>query len=410
MATNLNGFNINPLETEDELLLTSEVSMADFPKFKFSNQDVTRAGAALRGEITWDESRREELLKIFEIANNWIDSHGHPMFRLKNEAVGKVRKMKADGLTFGRLKRLRSVRQKLVALPTVRLDQIQDLGGVRIIVSSIDAANNTIDCFRRDSKHVLHSESSYIAIPKRGGYRSHHMIFKFKGIDVEEVFNGRKVELQIRTRLQHTWATAVEAVGTFRRENLKAGKGDSNWLRLFELMSAEFAIAEDCEPAANLPPRNDRIKEMRELAGYLDAQRTLEALRQVVRYTASYVQAGEKPEFFRIELNRNTGEVFVKPHSMPKTGLQEQHSVEQLAVISGNRDINTVFVSAASIDELKQGYPNYFGDVQLFNKNLRDLVEGRHVKEYTMPPQIAVPAPPHEAPDLTWFRAPRRWK
>ena len=234
-------------------------------------------------------------------------------------------------------------------------------------------------------------------------------MFKFKGVGDEEVFNGRRVELQIRTRLQHTWATAVEAVGTFRRENLKAGTGDPNWLRLFELMSAEFALAEDCAPAANLPPRNERIKEIKELASSLDATGTLESLRQAVRYTNAYVQSGT-PEFFRIELNRSTREVIVKPHFAPKTGLQEQHSVEQSAEISGNKDINTVFVSAASIDELKQGYPNYFGDVQLFNKNLRDLVEGRHVEEYTLPPQIAVPAPPNEAPDLSWFRAPKRWK
>jgi hypothetical protein len=33
-------------------------------------------------------------------------------------------------------------------------------------------------------------------------------------------------------------------VGLFRGEELKSGKGSSEWLRLFAIMSAEFAEAE----------------------------------------------------------------------------------------------------------------------------------------------------------------------
>lgn len=50
--------------------------MADFPRFEYTMHDVKRAGEALKGEILWDEERREEILEIFRIANNWIDSHG----------------------------------------------------------------------------------------------------------------------------------------------------------------------------------------------------------------------------------------------------------------------------------------------------------------------------------------------
>ena len=65
-----------------------------------------------------------------------------------------------------------------------------------------------------------------------------------------EVFHDRRVEVQIRTFLQHTWATAVEAVGAYRGENMKGGEGNSDWLRLFSLMSGEFAATENCA----LPP------------------------------------------------------------------------------------------------------------------------------------------------------------
>src|SRR5689334_7825169 len=108
------------------------LAMTDFPKLEFSMHDVKRAGEALRGEVLWDEGKREELLGIFRIANSWIDSHAYPMFRLKSEAVAKVRKADAGGIVFARLKRMRSVRRKLATLPTAKLDQIQDLGGCRI--------------------------------------------------------------------------------------------------------------------------------------------------------------------------------------------------------------------------------------------------------------------------------------
>ena len=136
--------------------------MTDFPKLEFSMHDVKRAGEALRGEILWDESKREELLDIFSIANSWIDSHAYPMFRLKSEAVAKVRKADAGGIVFARLKRMRSVRRKLATLPTAKLDQIQDLGGCRIICPSIASLNRVLDCYPDAPKHRLHNEKSYI--------------------------------------------------------------------------------------------------------------------------------------------------------------------------------------------------------------------------------------------------------
>ena len=86
--------------------------------------------------------------------------------------------------------------------------------------------------------------------PGSSGYRSHHLIFSFFPRDeAENSFAGRLIEIQIRSRLQHSWASAVEAVGLYRGENLKAGIGSDEWLRLFELMSLEFAASEGCEYA-----------------------------------------------------------------------------------------------------------------------------------------------------------------
>ncbi len=117
--------------------------MRDFPRFQHTMNDVKRAGEALRGDIPWDETRRDELLHIFAVANNWIDTHLYPMVRLRHEAVGKIRKLKLEGISVARLKRLSSVRKKLRRLST-KLDQIQDLGGSRAVLRASAKTNESI--------------------------------------------------------------------------------------------------------------------------------------------------------------------------------------------------------------------------------------------------------------------------
>ena len=87
--------------------------------------------------------------------------------------------------------------------------------------------------------------SDYIKSPKPDGYRGVHLIVHpgFKNPKYAP-WNARRVEIQIRTQLQHTWATAVETVDMFYGQNLKIGGGDSKWRRFFALCSTVFALEE----------------------------------------------------------------------------------------------------------------------------------------------------------------------
>jgi Region found in RelA / SpoT proteins len=382
--------------------------MNDFPRFQHTMNDVKRAGEALRGDIPWDANRRDELLHIFAVANNWIDTHLYPMVRLRHEAVGKVRKLKLEGITAARLKRLPSVRKKLRRLNT-KLDQIQDLGGARVVLSSIADANKLFQFYQTGSKHELAKATDYIASPKIGGYRSFHLMVRYRGDGADEVYNGRRLELQIRTRLQHSWATAVEAVGLFRREDMKGGEGNSHWLRLFDLMSSELAMAEDCPEANHLPGHRDRVAEVIDLNQKLNALDVLEALRVAVRHT-DWVQSPEPPKYYRIQFNLRTRQVEVQPHHGAIAGVADQHAAEQPDALSGQSTINTVFVEADRIEDLKDAYPNYFGDVEVFKRNLLQVTKGKTAQEFTMPPRISVPSSPEKPGDISWMRGKgRRW-
>src|SRR5690606_27307562 len=106
----------------------------------------------------------------------------------------------------------------------------------RAILGDIQQVNALIEHCRHNFPHSIKGkEFDYINDPKLDGYRSHHIVFCFNAKGDRAEYDGRRIELQIRTQLQHAWATAVEAVGLFRDEDMKAGEGDENWLRLFKL-------------------------------------------------------------------------------------------------------------------------------------------------------------------------------
>jgi hypothetical protein len=380
--------------------------MTGYPQFDRTPEQVRRAGDALKDTILWHEDRSDEILEIFAIANGWRASHRYPMNRLRQELIGKMRSRELKGIPVARLKSMRSVRRKL-ARSNLRLDQIQDLGGCRAVLPSIAAVNDLIDAYRTSARHTFHKETDYIANPKRGGYRCFHLMYKFKGEGATAALDGRRIEVQIRTRLQHSWATAVEAVGLFRKEDMKGGQGDADWLRLFELMSAELALAENCPEGAGLPPRQQRVGELQKLNQKLGAIATLENLRHAVDYMAHYNIGMDSPRYFRLEYDNVTHKVTVTPSLRSITVMSD---AEQKDNVSGENRITTVEIEADRVEDLYEGYPNYFGDVQLFTRNLKDITLGKAAREYVMPPQETVPPPPHEVPDLSWFRRHKRWQ
>ena len=72
--------------------------------------------------------------------------------------------------------------------------------------------------------------NNYIKNPKSDGYRSIHKVFYYSSNIPystlnEKSFNleNKKIELQLRTRLQHIWATTVEIYDIINKSNIKTG-------------------------------------------------------------------------------------------------------------------------------------------------------------------------------------------
>ncbi|MCC6946887.1 MAG: RelA/SpoT domain-containing protein [Bradyrhizobiaceae bacterium] len=386
------------------------LNVTDFPRFEYSMKDVLRAGEALAGAVPWNnEQEAETAREIFKIAHNFRDSHAYPMRRLRHELMGKIRSQGiGEGVTAARLKRMPSIRRKLKNHPG-KLNQIQDLAGCRAVVPTIGEVKALIEALRNGSAHELFREYPYIYEAKPDGYRSHHMVFKFRGVGDEAVYDTRRVEIQIRTGLQHSWATAVEAVGLFRREDLKAGQGDPGWLRLFQLMSGEFALEEGCI-TIDANDHQKRVEEITALERKLDAVDTLERLSQAFTYAENYYfDPQNKPDYFKITYDRHAETVRIEPFFGPIYASLSYDAAEVKNAESGSSDTKIVLVEVDEIENLRTAYPNYFGDVQLFKSKLRGIAKPEEKPDYSVPPQQRVRVTKAK-PDLSWLTGYRRWK
>tara|TARA_R110002167_G_scaffold232501_1_gene437698 strand:- start:244 stop:702 length:459 start_codon:yes stop_codon:yes gene_type:complete len=115
------------------------------------------------------------------------------------------------------------------------------------------------------SKSILKNRGKdYIQGPKLDGYRSIHRIYKYQGSKLEH--SGLLVEIQLRTKLQHAWATAVEIIDTFLAEQLKLGKGSEEWKQFFYLVANQFAQLEGLPNSAE----KDDLKKLQKLASELN--------------------------------------------------------------------------------------------------------------------------------------------
>lgn len=376
----------------------------EYPRFEYSTEDVKRVGDVIAGDLRWNPQTEAPIREAFQIANSWRDAHAFPMRSVRGSLRWYMHASDIQGVTAARLKRMQAIRRKLArpGLRPLHLHQLQDLGGCRAIVPSIADVTRLVDCMR-NGRHTVHHESPYIDQPKKDGYRSHHMILQYCGKGERKIYDGRRVEVQIRTRMQHSWATAVEAVGLLRGEDLKGNKGSADWLRLFFLMSVEFARAENCAEPPNAPARHTRSAEIIDLEKRLHATKHLQNISDAFRATDQLVEDPKsRATYYLLKFDNATKQMTVEPYFAPKEAMLQYDNAEELDNHTGKQNI--VLVEADRLENLKAAYPNYFGDVQLFKMQLGKVIRGKAVQEYTVHPQESVMPRPREPANLAWLK------
>lgn len=337
--------------------------MADMPTREYSFGDIQRAGKVLSGVV----HRTPEAIEAFKVAHNWRMAHLYPLMR-ERIRLTRYSGVCGGGTTSGRIKQMSSIRKKLKR-GSANLRGMQDLAGCRAIMDSPDGVQRILEKYRESHSHLIHRETDYIEDPKPGGYRSAHIIITFEGGGKGINYTGQKLEIQVRTKIQHVWATAVEAVGFVRQEDMKAGLGDASWLRLMELMSAYLAEKEGLPVSSHVPKsRRERADELRALESDLSAIKNLETYHGFMKIVEG--QAGSYSGYYQLSLDTRTGSLSV----MPRWTFAFSEAAHDVS-FDDDDEKQDVMVSVTDLSSLRAAFPNYFYDVKLFLNYLTEAVK-----------------------------------
>jgi len=190
------------------------------------------------------------------------------------------------------------------------------------------------------------------------------MIFKCK--------NGFSIELQIRTTIQHAWATAVETMGTFLDHSLKSSEGPEEWLKFFSLASSAFSILESTPRTPEHDPYS--AKEVFETLDRKEKELDVISKLTGFRVAAKHIDNDKrKGHYHLIVLDLDKRYANIRSFSQAEVDVANLKYSEIEKAIESGENLQVVLVTSQSIKALKQAYPSYFLDAELFIKQIESV-------------------------------------
>jgi len=328
------------------------------------------------------DSSEEDRIKAMEILDNWRAIHSYPMHIFKKRLKDKSRILDKQSLTVQRLKRVPAIIKKLQRKydgrePTMTLSQMQDIGGCRAVLATVELAKQLHKEYyiKGDLKHKKIGEKDYITNPKKDGYRSIHLIYKYTSDKGKKEYNNLLVEVQIRSKLQHLWATAIETVDFFTRQAIKSSEGQKEWMDFFRLISSAFARIENCPPVPDTPADEKQLYlEIKKKEKELNVIRVMRGWAKAIKVFTQATRERPKVQFFLLELDILGEKLNISGY----TKNQEQKAIADYSEAekrnNGKKEYDVVLVGADSSTDLEKAYPNYFVDTQEFLQYLEKII------------------------------------
>lgn len=341
----------------------------EWAKPRFSKKVVSRAGATLVSP----EPSSGELNHAMEVVGNWRSCHAFPLNTFQMSLRRKAESLGKGAIIAQRIKRLPSILAKLRRFEDMELARMQDIGGCRAILPNVARVKRLVRLYERsEQKHKLVRKKDYIAEPQETGYRGVHLVFKYHS-DRNQTFNGLCIEMQIRTKLQHIWSTAVETMGVFVDQPLKSNQGSKDWLRFFALIGSVFAIHEKSPLVPGTPTSlEELIDEIRRVARRLDVDRRLKAYSGAVETAEKEIR---KARYFLMKLDPHSKTLSLTGFKASQSELAEEEymAAERQSSEQEKDGAEVVLVSVDSLAALKRAYPNYYLDMRDFIKAYQRL-------------------------------------
>jgi putative GTP pyrophosphokinase len=202
----------------------------------YSKSKVDRAGRTLAERVRSiiegkpiTERNRSEALEAIEIVEWWRREHARPLSRVSAN-LRYYADEQGKPVVAQRLKKTPTISHKLLREPSMKLSRMADIGGVRAVLPTQDAAYHVASRLRKN--WTITRFRDYVAKPKADGYRALHLINRNR---------GPLIEVQLRTPLQDSWANAVETFARTIAPGLKFGDGPPELREYFVAVGKVFA-------------------------------------------------------------------------------------------------------------------------------------------------------------------------
>ncbi|MEO9477262.1 MAG: RelA/SpoT domain-containing protein [Cyclobacteriaceae bacterium] len=302
----------------------------------FSKTQIRKLGDRIRSEISTglDHVAPADIDMLEEYRISYKEYISTIFNKLYKESKG----IRHDSITTYRLKRIESIVRKLYRYPSMELDRMSDVAGCRCIL------NNEARVYKlRDQIYeIFHvsKENDYYKNPVASGYKSIHLY-------ITESENDKwPVEIQIRTKNDHNWATLVEIIDQLYDKSLKEGESDPKFDRFFVLMSILKSLS--------IEQRVELIHLAHELSVFEKLYSVFVQNYLSVRINWLKVKKPKDHHFFVIEVQGDQPEIL----SFKSFSDAEMKYFEKFRADSGSNIVLT-YLPQSNFDNLEAAYSNY---------------------------------------------------
>lgn len=330
-----------------------------------------------------------------EVVSDWREIHAYPMHYIRDKILSILRELglrnrENHGVILAqRLKRMPTILDKMSnrTRNIKKLSKMQDIGGIRVVLhkheerflltrhrKNMENLSNVCDSYEKLSCLEIVKKYDYIASPKESGYRGIHFVSRVVAEEENEYFQSFQIEVQVRTYLQHLWATAVEVVGLHINKDLKSGVYDEKWTKFFQLASSIFAHEEGSpllEAHREIPIKNIALElfQQEEMFDFLEEIPSIKEGRSDNR------GGGDSNEnYILVTANTETGEYTTIPYS--HTDIEEANKdyfeKEMENMLENNKNY-TMLTNIYGLP-ISCAYQNLFGDTREFQEQLERIL------------------------------------
>jgi ppGpp synthetase/RelA/SpoT-type nucleotidyltranferase len=333
--------------------------------------------------------------KSLEILSYWRAYHVNSLDDAYSIVEKYGKQIDSNILLAKRLKRTESIVNKIERLKgKLQLTTMNDIAGCRAILPTQREVNKLVGKLAKKKKFKIFN--NYINTPKESGYRSIHMIGNFEEISKSKIL---QVELQVRTYVQHSWATAVEIVDLFTKDSIKTNEGTKEWSDFFVYASKVLVLFDDnsfVNKQARTEEEEDKntdkvynyfvtqikkdqtiIQDIQKCAMYsknLEVASKFELFASSIKLTKENQKRVEnkdihKDGYILLIMDKVEESLFDVHSRFFKKDMFEIATKEYLQAekdVFLQKHFVTALVSSSAMNEIEEAYPNYFADSTKF--------------------------------------------